>query len=271
MRRPRRSRLFPYTTLFRSPPAGPGRRPAVVEPGRPHPRGAAVQSSLPRPRRADRPHPGQPRPGALRGRRRRADRRSRPHPLDRGRPEPTAGRGGLGPPPRRRPDRRLTAAPRHRGLAGPGRSGGRRSSPAETVEVGRTAEEDSMARQPDTTRVHGVITALEQWSRQRLRRARKRLKLPQGNAVVLAVLRSRAHRLLSASAVELRYTGVRSGRPYVLPVQYAGAGDELVVWPQHWQRSTWWRNFRTPQPVTVRLTGRLHEGKIGRASCRERV
>ena len=117
-----------------------------------------------------------------------------------------------------------------------------------------------MAEQPDTTRVHGVITALDQWSRQWLRRARKRLKLPQGNALVLAVLRSRAHRLLSASAIELRYTGRRSGRQYVLPVQYAGAGDQLVVWPQHWQRSTWWRNFRTPQPVTVRLAGRLHEG-----------
>ena len=117
-----------------------------------------------------------------------------------------------------------------------------------------------MARQPDTTRVRGVVTALDQRGRQWLRRARERVTLPQGNAVVLAVLRSRAHRLLSGSAVELRYTGRRSGREYVLPVQYAGAGDHLVVRPQRWQHSTWWRNFRTPQPVTVRLAGRLHEG-----------
>ena len=117
-----------------------------------------------------------------------------------------------------------------------------------------------MARRPDTTRVRGVIAALDQWSRQWSRRARKRGKLPQGNAVVLAVLRSRAHRLLSGSAIELRYTGRRSGRQYALPVQYAGAGDHLVVRPQRWQHSTWWRNFRTPQPVTVRLAGRLHEG-----------
>src|SRR3712207_9114208 len=52
----------------------------------------------------------------------------------------------------------------------------------------------------------------------------------------------------------------RSGRQYALPVQYAGAGDRLVVRPQRWQHATWWRNFRTPQPVTVRLAGRLHEG-----------
>jgi deazaflavin-dependent oxidoreductase (nitroreductase family) len=117
-----------------------------------------------------------------------------------------------------------------------------------------------MARQPDITRVHGVIAALDKMRRQWSRRARKRLKPPQGNAIVLAVLRSRAHRLLSASAIELRYTGRRSGRQYVLPVQYASAGDLLVVRPQHWQHSTWWRNFRTTQPVTVRLAGRLHEG-----------
>src|SRR3712207_5590597 len=125
---------------------------------------------------------------------------------------------------------------------------------------------DSMARQPDTTRVHGVVAALDQRGRQWLRRAGKRVKLPQGNAIVLAVLRSRAHRLLSASAIELRYTGRRSGRQYVLPVQYAGTGDRLVVRPQHWQHSTWWRNFRTPQPVTVRLAGRLHEGTADRKS-----
>ncbi|MBM7804461.1 deazaflavin-dependent oxidoreductase (nitroreductase family) [Geodermatophilus bullaregiensis] len=112
----------------------------------------------------------------------------------------------------------------------------------------------------DTTKVHDVIAALDEVRRQWVHRVRMRLELPQGNAVVLAVLRSRAHRLLSASAIELRYLGRRSGRQYAVPVQYARAGGHLVVWPQHWQRSTWWRNFRTPQPVTVRLTGRLHEG-----------
>ena len=117
-----------------------------------------------------------------------------------------------------------------------------------------------MTERSGTTGLHAVVAALDRWSRQWSRRARKRVKLPQGNAVVLAVLRSRAHRLLSGSAIELRYTGRRSGRQYALPVQYAGAGDHLVVRPQRWQSSTWWRNFRTPQPVTVRLAGRLHEG-----------
>src|SRR5215204_614594 len=86
------------------------------------------------------------------------------------------------------------------------------------------------------------------------------MKRPRGNAVVLAVLRSPAHRLLSGVTVELRYTGRRTGRQYVLPVQYARDGSRLVVVPQDANSKTWWRNFRTPQSVTVRLAGRLREG-----------
>ena len=87
-----------------------------------------------------------------------------------------------------------------------------------------------------------------------------RIRRPQGNPAVLAVLRSPAHRLLSGMVIELRYTGRRSGRQYILPVQYARAGDRLVVVPQAADSKMWWRNFLTEQPVTVRLAGQLHEG-----------
>ena len=87
-----------------------------------------------------------------------------------------------------------------------------------------------------------------------------RRRLPQGNSVILAVLRSPAHRLLSGVVVELRYAGRRTGREYAVPVQYARAADRLVVLPQDAPHKTWWRNFRTPQPVTLRLAGRLHTG-----------
>jgi hypothetical protein len=86
------------------------------------------------------------------------------------------------------------------------------------------------------------------------------MKLPQGNGLVLAVLRSRAHRLASGMVIELRYTGRRTGRGYALPVQYAATGERLVVRPQAVQRSTWWRNFHTPTAVTVRLAGRIRHG-----------
>ncbi|HEY3261520.1 MAG TPA: nitroreductase family deazaflavin-dependent oxidoreductase [Pseudonocardiaceae bacterium] len=80
----------------------------------------------------------------------------------------------------------------------------------------------------------------------------------QGNGLILAVLRSPAHRLLSGIVIELRYTGRRSGREYRLPVQYARDGRRLVVVPQRATAKTWWRNFRTPRAVTVRLRGRVH-------------
>src|SRR5829696_2163205 len=79
------------------------------------------------------------------------------------------------------------------------------------------------------------------------------MKRPRGNAVVLAVLRSPAHRLLSGVTVAFRYTGRRTGRQYVLPVQYARDGSRLVVFPQDPNSKTWWRNFRTRQSGTARV------------------
>ena len=86
------------------------------------------------------------------------------------------------------------------------------------------------------------------------------VKRPQGNRLVRAVLRSPAHRLLSGMAIELSYTGRRTGRQYSVPLQYARDADRVVVVPQGAESKTWWRNFLTPQPVRVRLKGRLHDG-----------
>ena len=85
-------------------------------------------------------------------------------------------------------------------------------------------------------------------------------KKPQGNGLVLAVLRSPAHRLLSGMAIELSYTGRRSGRQFTLPVQYARDENRLLVAVQDPAAKAWWRNFRTPQEVTVRLRRKLHQG-----------
>ena len=62
---------------------------------------------------------------------------------------------------------------------------------------------------------------------------------PQGNGLVLAVLRSPAHRLLSGMAIELRYTGRRSGHQFTLPVQYARERNRLLVAVQDPSTKTW--------------------------------
>jgi hypothetical protein len=83
---------------------------------------------------------------------------------------------------------------------------------------------------------------------------------PQGNGLILAILRSPAHRLLSGMTIELRYTGRRSGREFALPVQYARDGERLLVAVQDHENKVWWRNFQTPQPIGVRLKGTLRRG-----------
>ena len=75
------------------------------------------------------------------------------------------------------------------------------------------------------------------------------------NRVVLGLLRSPAHRLLSGALVEIDYVGRRSGRSYALPAQYARDDGHLVVWPGHPEKKRWWRNFREPSDVDVLVAG----------------
>jgi hypothetical protein len=66
------------------------------------------------------------------------------------------------------------------------------------------------------------------------------------NRVVVGILRSGLHRVLSGVLVEIRYRGRRSGRWYSLPAQYAtdeGRPDTVVVYPGHPDRKVWWRSF----------------------------
>jgi deazaflavin-dependent oxidoreductase (nitroreductase family) len=81
------------------------------------------------------------------------------------------------------------------------------------------------------------------------------------NPLIGAVLRSPFHPLLSAGLVLLTVTGRRSGRRYSIPVGYQRRGDELVILVSHADRKQWWRNYRTPGPVELRLRGRHLNGE----------
>lgn len=80
------------------------------------------------------------------------------------------------------------------------------------------------------------------------------------NPVVRVVLRSPAHRLLSAAVLLLTYTGRRSGRRYTIPVQYARHDGQVIIWPAQPDRKRWWRNLRQPAPVELRIAGRRLQG-----------
>jgi hypothetical protein len=75
------------------------------------------------------------------------------------------------------------------------------------------------------------------------------------NSIVVSLLTSPFHRLLDRGLTALRITGRRTGKQYVLPVQYAREGDEIVVYPGWFERKTWWRNLPTPAPIGILLDG----------------
>jgi hypothetical protein len=85
-----------------------------------------------------------------------------------------------------------------------------------------------------------------------------------GNPLVTAVLGSRFHRLLSGTHGVLTITGRRTGRDYLLPVQYALDGNTIYVVPGGFAHKTWWRNLIEPARVHLRLQGRDVTG-IGQA------
>jgi deazaflavin-dependent oxidoreductase (nitroreductase family) len=83
------------------------------------------------------------------------------------------------------------------------------------------------------------------------------------NRAVVAILRSRAHPVLSRWLLLLGYTGRRTGRRYTIPLLYARDGADLVVVALHPRTQSWWRNLQAPVEVEAFVAGRTITG-IGR-------
>ena len=73
------------------------------------------------------------------------------------------------------------------------------------------------------------------------------------NPIVIALLRSPLHRLLSNSVDVIRYRGRRTGREYTTPTQYARRGDDVIILVGRPDTTTWWRNFRDGHDLDVLL------------------
>ena len=82
------------------------------------------------------------------------------------------------------------------------------------------------------------------------------------NPLLLGLLASPAHRLLSRKVLVLKYDGRLTGRRVVIPVTYAQDGEtRLIVVAGHPTEKTWWHNFdHEPRPVVVRVRGRKMQG-----------
>lgn len=86
--------------------------------------------------------------------------------------------------------------------------------------------------------------------------------LPWWNRVVVGLLCSPLHRVMSGSLVLLRFRGRRTGSLVMLPVQYVEPdGSTLLVLVGDADHKTWWRSFRDCEhPLEVRLRGGLRSG-----------
>jgi deazaflavin-dependent oxidoreductase (nitroreductase family) len=77
------------------------------------------------------------------------------------------------------------------------------------------------------------------------------------NPMMIWLLRSPLHAVISKNFMLVTYTGRKSGKAYTIPVNYVRNGPVLTV--TSYRQRTWWRNLRDGAPVTVRLQGReLH-------------
>ncbi|GAB2727974.1 hypothetical protein GCM10027089_59570 [Nocardia thraciensis] len=54
---------------------------------------------------------------------------------------------------------------------------------------------------------------------------------------------------------ELRYEGRLTGRRVALPVSLARVDDMVIVRVARAETETWWRDFRTPHPLSIRVDG----------------
>ena len=84
------------------------------------------------------------------------------------------------------------------------------------------------------------------------------------NSIVVAILESPVHRLLSGTLDAIRYRGQRTGQQHVTPTQYVEHGDDLLIFVGRPETKSWWHNFRTARDVEVLVRGqwRAMRGRV---------
>ena len=78
------------------------------------------------------------------------------------------------------------------------------------------------------------------------------------NGIITWVLRSPLHIFASNTMILIRYQGRKSGKTYIIPVNYFTINDqesEVLISTSFRQRK-WWRNLGGGAPVSIYLQGR---------------
>jgi hypothetical protein len=72
------------------------------------------------------------------------------------------------------------------------------------------------------------------------------------NPLIVALLRSPLHGMLSRSLLVLTYVGTTTGARRVVPLSYVELGGRVYLCTR---TSAWWRNLRNARPVEIQLRG----------------
>lgn len=73
------------------------------------------------------------------------------------------------------------------------------------------------------------------------------------NKIMIPLLRSPLHGLVSKSMMTVSYTGRKSGKTFTVPVNYVADGNTLYTISN--RDRVWWRNVRDGATVTLQLRG----------------
>jgi hypothetical protein len=79
------------------------------------------------------------------------------------------------------------------------------------------------------------------------------------NPVLITLLRSRLGARLGRRLAVVEYVGRRTGTRHRLVTEYSLDGATVHIRVGGADRKTWWRNFRQPAPLRLRLAGVDHE------------
>ena len=74
------------------------------------------------------------------------------------------------------------------------------------------------------------------------------------NPIMVWLLYSPLHRILSGVTMVINYRGRKSGKAYRLPIGYSRMGKTLLT--ASYKHRKWWRNLRGGADVTLRLQGK---------------
>lgn len=81
------------------------------------------------------------------------------------------------------------------------------------------------------------------------------------NPVVRWILQSPLHGLMSKGVLLIAFTGKKSGKEYITPVQYVRSGKTVWIMVGFPEKKVWWKNLVGGGWVRVCLQGSWQEGR----------